>query len=294
MTTAYSAALRLGKPEVGADEDTWGTILDAMVDMIDEAVGGYVSIALAGANVTLTANNNATDQARNAVLKFTGTPGATRTVTAPDVEKTYWVYNATTDGSSLTFKSGAGTSVTLLNGAIASVYCDGATNTVALYNSQANLGIGMTPVNPLDISYSFAGSALGRLYNSSGNAAALAGWQLKNSANSLGGISLTGGSYTTAGVYRQDGTVIDSSGAGGLTLNTTVNQPVYVGVNNTEVAQFTSAKFYSEVALHIKPGSSVTPANNGDVTFELTSNTTLTIKAKGSDGTVRSGTVTLS
>ena len=45
--------------------------------------------------------------------------------------------------------------------------------------------------------------------------------------------------------------------------------------------------------LGFAPGSSVTPVDNGDVVFELTNNTTLTIKAKGSDGTVRSGTVTL-
>ena len=45
--------------------------------------------------------------------------------------------------------------------------------------------------------------------------------------------------------------------------------------------------------IYFRPGSSVTPSNNTDVVFELTSNTTFTIKAKGSDGTVRSGTVTL-
>jgi len=42
------------------------------------------------------------------------------------------------------------------------------------------------------------------------------------------------------------------------------------------------------------PGSSVTPADNGDVIIEATNNTTLTFKLKGSDGTVRSGTVNLS
>ena len=42
------------------------------------------------------------------------------------------------------------------------------------------------------------------------------------------------------------------------------------------------------------PGASVTPVNNGDVIVEATGNTTLTFKLKGSDGTVRSGTVTLS
>lgn len=44
---------------------------------------------------------------------------------------------------------------------------------------------------------------------------------------------------------------------------------------------------------HVAPGASVTPANNGDVTFQLTSNTSLTFKAKGSDGVVRSGSITL-
>lgn len=47
-------------------------------------------------------------------------------------------------------------------------------------------------------------------------------------------------------------------------------------------------------ALGFTPGSSVTPVDNGDVVFELTNNTTLTVRAKGSDGTVRSGTIALS
>lgn len=45
--------------------------------------------------------------------------------------------------------------------------------------------------------------------------------------------------------------------------------------------------------IHFAPGASVTPATNGDVTFELTSNTSLTVKAKGSDGTVRTVVLTL-
>ena len=46
-------------------------------------------------------------------------------------------------------------------------------------------------------------------------------------------------------------------------------------------------------AIGFTPGASVTPVDNGDVVFELTNNTTLTIKAKGSDGVVRSATITL-
>jgi len=51
-------------------------------------------------------------------------------------------------------------------------------------------------------------------------------------------------------------------------------------------------------ALHVgpliqRPAASATPANNGDVMFELTNNTQLKIKVKGSDGIVRSATLTL-
>jgi len=45
--------------------------------------------------------------------------------------------------------------------------------------------------------------------------------------------------------------------------------------------------------LTARPGSSVTPTTNGDLTFEATSNTSLTVKLKGTDGTVRSVVLTL-
>ena len=41
------------------------------------------------------------------------------------------------------------------------------------------------------------------------------------------------------------------------------------------------------------PAASATPASNGQMTFELTSNTTLKVKVKGSDGVVRSVSLTL-
>ena len=46
--------------------------------------------------------------------------------------------------------------------------------------------------------------------------------------------------------------------------------------------------------VYLSPSSSITPASNGDLAIEATNNTTLTFKYKGSDGTVRSGTVALS
>lgn len=54
----------------------------------------------------------------------------------------------------------------------------------------------------------------------------------------------------------------------------------------------TTATFSGDVIQ--TPSSSITPANNGEVVVEATSDTSLTFKLKGSDGTVRSATLTLS
>lgn len=76
--------------------------------------------------------------------------------------------------------------------------------------------------------------------------------------------------------------------------------------NNAEVARFDSTgklgiwesvpdyKLDVNGSIWFTPWNSVTPVDNGDVVFELTNNTTLTIRAKWSDGTVRSWTITLS
>lgn len=56
-----------------------------------------------------------------------------------------------------------------------------------------------------------------------------------------------------------------------------------------------STDLWSKAAgnLSAMPAASVTPTTNGEITFELTNNTTLTLKAKGSDGVVRSVALTL-
>ena len=51
--------------------------------------------------------------------------------------------------------------------------------------------------------------------------------------------------------------------------------------------------FMSSNQLVINPAASVTPNGIGDMVFELASNTSLIVKVKGSDGTVRSATLTL-
>lgn len=52
--------------------------------------------------------------------------------------------------------------------------------------------------------------------------------------------------------------------------------------------------FQSPEAVTIKPQASATPQEVGDLVIQATSNTSLTFKLKGSDGTVRTGSITLS
>ena len=51
--------------------------------------------------------------------------------------------------------------------------------------------------------------------------------------------------------------------------------------------------FQDSNAVVLNPQASVVPAGIGDMVFQLTNNTTLVVKVKGSDGTVRSTTLTL-
>jgi hypothetical protein len=71
---------------------------------------------------------------------------------------------------------------------------------------------------------------------------------------------------------------------------------LYPRVSGTTVIGATNRRFATVFAnnLNLAPSASVTPANNGDLVFEATDNTTLTFKYKGGDGVVRSGTVALS
>lgn len=49
----------------------------------------------------------------------------------------------------------------------------------------------------------------------------------------------------------------------------------------------------SPEAVTIKPQASAVPQEVGDLVIQATSNTSLTFKLKGTDGTVRSGSITL-
>ena len=113
----------------GEKAGLWGTVTNTNLDLIQEAVGGYISIAVTNADIVTTIADGASSNGRNFVIKLTGTLAANRNVTVPDsIEKAYIVIDATDRSSShftLTFKTAAGSGVTLPVGSTSVLYSDG-------------------------------------------------------------------------------------------------------------------------------------------------------------------------
>ena len=125
MANAYTQ-LGFVKQADGENIGSWGDVLnEQLIDLLDDAIGGYVEVSVASGNVTLAfADGTADNNGRHAVIKFTGSPGASRTVTFPNKQKTYYIINGSDDSVVCTAGSGAET-VTLLTGQKDIIYVDG-------------------------------------------------------------------------------------------------------------------------------------------------------------------------
>ena len=125
MANSYTQ-LGFVKQADGENVGSWGDVLnDQLIDLLDDAIGGYVEVSVASGNVTLAfADGTADNNGRHAVIKFTGSPGASRTVTFPNKQKTYYIVNGSDDSVVCTAGAGAET-VTLLTGQKDIIYVDG-------------------------------------------------------------------------------------------------------------------------------------------------------------------------
>ena len=115
MATIYSSDLKLSIMATGENAGTWGSITNTNLYLLQQAIGGYEAISIAGGAQTtaLTMSNGAISNARNAVIKLTGTITGNQVVTIPTaIEKTYIVANGTTGAFTVEFKQAGGTGVT--------------------------------------------------------------------------------------------------------------------------------------------------------------------------------------
>lgn len=101
MPTSFTPLLGLALPATGELSGTWGdTVNNSITSLVESAVAGTTTLNT-DADVTLTTNTGASNQARQAVLLCTGARTAQRTITAPAQSKTYIVVNNTTGGFSV-------------------------------------------------------------------------------------------------------------------------------------------------------------------------------------------------
>lgn len=118
--------LRLDVPDVGADDNTWGTLLNALIGEFERALTDNVSLAFVSSDITLTATGAAGEQARKMVLDCSGTLAGAVNIIAPNEPKVYIVKNGTTEAFALGIKTATGSALDIPQGETLLVWCDGA------------------------------------------------------------------------------------------------------------------------------------------------------------------------
>ena len=115
MASSYSTDLKLELMVTGENSGTWGDKTNTNLNLVQQAIAGYEEVSIAGGAQTtaLVMSNAALSNARNAVIKLTGTITGNQIVTIPDgIEKTYVVQNGTTGAFTVEFKTASGTGST--------------------------------------------------------------------------------------------------------------------------------------------------------------------------------------
>lgn len=169
MPTTYSTSLRLSLIATGEQAGTWGTTTNTNLGtLLEQAITGYVSVSMTDANYTLTTSNGSSDEARNISIKVvsSGSLTATRVVIIPNVEKTYYFWNATSGSQLIRIGTASSptTYVDIPNGYGCYVFCDGSN---AVYQqspfinaSTGAISLSATSVTTLSASSTVTGTSL--------------------------------------------------------------------------------------------------------------------------------------
>lgn len=109
----------------GDQSGTWGDTTNTNLGtLLEQAITGYLAIAKVGTgDYTLSNTDYLSNETRNALIEFTGTPGGAFNVIVPLAEK-LWVFKNSTNGA-MTVKGATGTTITVAVGTSRWLYCDG-------------------------------------------------------------------------------------------------------------------------------------------------------------------------
>jgi hypothetical protein len=112
MASTFSTDLKIELMATGENSGTWGTKTNTNLNLVQQAIVGFENIAITSTNTTLLMTDANISDARNAVLRFTGTITANCTVfVASGIEKPYTLQNATSGAFTLALNQVGGASV---------------------------------------------------------------------------------------------------------------------------------------------------------------------------------------
>lgn len=251
MASTYSTSLKLTLIGDGEQAGTWGSTTNNNLNLVEQAITGVDGIDLTGLTTyTLTNYNGTTDEARNAMLLFKGTPSSTVTVTAPLQNKLYIIQNQT--AQTITFSaSGGSVSTSIPSGVTAQVYCDANNESgtgTGFYSAQTGSAGNFTVNGALSVTGNqtssgnflaagvlgayIAASYTGGISNGSGGAGTILNVSAVASGTIFIGQRVTGSGVTAGTIVTGFGT--GSGGAGTYTVNT--SQLVGAGTSLTGAA----------------------------------------------------------
>jgi hypothetical protein len=262
--TSFSPLLGLALPTTGDLQGTWGiTVNDAITNLIDSAVAGTTTLS-ADADVTLTTTNGAANQARNAVILWTASNGATtRYITAPAQSKAYIVINSGT-GSIVVRGSGPTTGITVTSGYKALIAWNGSdfvkiTGGPIVLNSGDVTGVlpvanGGTGAASLALNNVLLGNATSAVQTvapgTAGNVLTSNGSAWASSPPVTGLPSQTGnaGKFLTTDGTNPSWAATTSAAGGGIVINNdviSVNYTIASGTNGFSVGPMTVSSGYA-------------------------------------------------
>lgn len=117
--------LRFELPDPTLDDNTWGTILNALFDELERAITAVHSQDFTSSDVTLGAAGGANEEARKAILVATGSLAGNVNFVVPNEPKIYIVTNNTSESFTLGIKTSGGSALEIPQGETLLVYCDG-------------------------------------------------------------------------------------------------------------------------------------------------------------------------